>query len=212
MAGSHALAHELAAKDQRFAQKKARIRRGLDLERAAHPAAIEEDRLLGQPGEPRARFERRVRRHMGGVAAGGTVDAFAGLGGDGETGPGRHGEILRQPVAAGQAARAVDQDRFGLLARQPRKPQLEAAGLVQPLQPGSLVDDAELRRCRPFRALHATRGRWVRLRQVAHRAHAGRPARTRGKAARSDGAPAASFMVICPWGSVEMGRGSQVPA
>ncbi len=107
------LAHGDAAEDEGLEGEETGVGGHVDLQAALEPAAVEEDRLLRQPVE-RARRRRASRRvSIVGGAAGGAVDALGGLRGGDERGAGAGREAPVDAVAAGDAARGVEEHRLG---------------------------------------------------------------------------------------------------
>ena len=104
----------------------------VDLEPPGEGGAVVDDGLLRQPGDTRA-FRCRQPDRGAGLAGAGAVELFARLGGHGDRRAGSSLDLPGDAVAAGQAARSVDQDRFQRIRPYPRHAYLGGTFLIKPL-------------------------------------------------------------------------------
>ena len=100
-----------AAEENRLDAEKARARREVDLDAPSQPRAVEQDRLLRQPFEPRALAATKVRDDLG-VLAGGAIDFLGRRRGDRQRGAGLDLYVERIAIAADDAAAGVDDRRL----------------------------------------------------------------------------------------------------
>ncbi len=154
--GVHALAARRAAEDHRLDGEKLRARRELGVEPARKPRAVEKDRLLRQPVEPRACAERqrradfrrrRTRRDR-------SSRRPAWWRRRGSRRRARTSADIRSPPVSPPAV-LISTASGGSLGRTVRKPHLRSARLVQPVEPGRAAAPLEGDPRRAFRPLEA---------------------------------------------------------
>ncbi len=121
------LAHRPAAEEHGFGEEEAGLSAHLDIQPAGEPGAVEQDRLLGKPGET-ARGCQPERRFNLGLRPVGAVDLLRRLGRHHGLGACGAGNLDLHPVAAGQAAAGVDQHRLAT-RREARHADAEGAAL-----------------------------------------------------------------------------------
>ncbi len=123
------LAHAGAPEHHRLGHDQARIVRQIDLDRAGEPRAVEQDRLLRQPGERRAGRHRQLRLHSG-LRPQRPIDLLGRRGGDDEPRLRLDRDIDREAIAARHSARGVDDHRLEFLARRARTAHPQRAVLM----------------------------------------------------------------------------------
>jgi hypothetical protein len=129
------LAHGQPAEQRRLDDQCFRTLGEVYLEPTGEAGAVVDDGFLRQPGDARA-FRCRQPDRGAGLAGAGAVELFARLGGHGDRRAGPGLDLPGDAVAAGQAARRVDQDRFQRIGLHLRHADLGGALLIKPPDAG----------------------------------------------------------------------------
>ena len=150
--GQHFLAHRGAAEHHDFAQQQRGALGKIDVDAPVHPRPVEQDGFLRQPGEMRARrgLQGDVELRRRSLRA---IDFFGGGGRHREARALAGRDVDVKTVAAGDAARGVDEHRGKPLRFRRRKPHPQRAGFVQLPAARDAVDQSHVEFHRADRAV-----------------------------------------------------------
>src|SRR6202011_2866720 len=155
----------------RLGEHEARVRRQLDVDGAVEARAVEQDRLLRQPRERSGRAGAKLDPDLR-VGPERAVDLFGRCARNGKPRRIACRDVEVEAVAAGDAARGVDERRLKLAGARPGKMHTQPTRLVQPYaagDPAAVFGDERDAADRTVRGKH--------LRAVFGEAHLTMPAR-----------------------------------